>query len=414
MSPPETRIAMEIEIRCCTSVEEVRQAVTPIGYYFGRSAPDEGQAERTTRTLPVERVYAAWDEDRAVGGLGAFPFRLTVPGGSVAAAGVTIAGVLPTHRRRGVLRGMMRALLDACHRQGEPVAYLWATEDTIYGRFGFGLASFTAEIDLPRERSAFHAPFAAWGRVRLVPPDAAEEQVAPIYQSVAAETAGMFARSSAWWQARILVDPPWRRGAGGDLQCAVLERDGRPAAYALYRLNWSFERGLQTGAVSVIEAIGASPEATAGIWRYLLDIDWLARVRASLLPLDHPLLFLLAEPRRLGFSLRDGVWVRLLDIQAALAARAYQARGSVVIEVTDEFCPWNAGRWRIGSGGVGRTDDDAGLRCDVAALGSVYLGGFSWAQLLRALRAQEILPGAAAEADAIFQATGAPWCPEIF
>jgi predicted acetyltransferase len=405
---------MDLEVRPCASVAEIRQAITPIGYYFGSSAPDERQAERLIRTLPAERVYAAWDGDRAVGGLGAFPLELTVPGGRVPAAGVTVAGVLPTHRRRGVLRAMMRALLDACHRWDEPLAYLWATEDTIYGRFGFGLASFTAEIDLPRERSAFRAPFSAFGRARLVPPATAEEHLAPIYERVAAATPGMFARSSAWWQARILVDPPWRRGTGGDLQCAVLERDGRPAAYALYRMNWAFERGLQAGAVAVVEAIGESPEATAGIWRYLLDIDLMARVRAGLLPLDHPLLLLLAEPRRLGFSLRDGVWVRLVDVNAALSARSYRPYGSVVIEVVDEFCPWNAGRWRVGAEGVDHTDEVPGLHCDVAALGSVYLGGFSWAQLARALRVKEAFAGAAAHADAIFEARVMPWCPEIF
>jgi predicted acetyltransferase len=166
---------------------------------------------------------------------------------------------------------MMRALLDACHQQGEPVAYLWATEDTIYGRFGFGLASFTGEIDLPRERSAFHAPFAACGRVQLVSPATAEEFVAPIYERAVVETPGMFERSSVWWQARTLADPEWRRGTSGDLQFAVLENDGRPAAYALYRMNTAFERGLQTGSVAVIEAMGDSPEATRAIWRYLLD-----------------------------------------------------------------------------------------------------------------------------------------------
>jgi predicted acetyltransferase len=405
---------MAVEIRACASAEEVRQAITPIGYYFGRSAPDEQQVERLTRVVPAERVCAAWEDGRAVGGLGAFPLLLTVPGGRVRAAGVSVAGVLPTHRRRGVLRGMIRALLDACRREGEPVAYLWATEDTIYGRFGFGLASFTAEIDLARERSAFHRRFAAAGRVRLAPPAAAEEQLAPIYDRVAAATPGMFARSSAWWQARILVDPPWRRGTGGDLQCAVLETEGRPTAYALYRMNSSFDRGLQTGSVAVIEAIAESPEATAAIWRYLLDIDWMARLSARLLPLDHPLLLLMAEPRRLGFSLRDGVWVRLLDLKAALSARSYQPHGSAVIEVIDEFCPWNAGRWRIGSDGVDRTDEAPGLRCDVTALGSVYLGGFTWTQLARALRVQEFFSGAATHADLIFQASGAPWCPEIF
>jgi predicted acetyltransferase len=308
----------------------------------------------------------------------------------------------------------MRVLLDACRQRGEPVAYLWATEDTIYGRFGFGLASFTAAIDLPRERSAFHAPLAACGHLRLVSPTAAEEYVAPIYERVAAVTPGMFERSSAWWQNRTLHDPDWQRGNSGELQCAVLERDGRPGAYALYRMNSAFERGLQSGAVAVIEAIAESPQATAAIWRYLLDIDWMARVRASLLPLDHSLLLLLAEPRRLGFSLRDGVWVRLIDARTALSARSYRPQESVVIEVLDEFCPWNAGCWRVGCDGVDRTDDPPVLRCDVGTLGSVYLGGFTWTRLTRALRAQELASGAAARADAIFQATSAPWCPEIF
>ena len=405
---------MDVEIRPCASADDVRQALAPIRHYFGRSAPNEDQAERFTRVLPAERIYAAWEGSRAVGGLGAFPFRLTIPGGSVPAAGVTIAAVLPTHRRRGVLRAMMRALLDACHERGEPVAYLWATEDTIYGRFGFGLASFTAEIDLPRERSAFHASFASWGHVQLVPPATAEQLVAPIYERVAVNTPGMFARSSAWWQVRTLDDPEWRRGPNGDLLCAVFEDGGLPRAYALYRMNSAFERGLQSGSVAVVEAVGDSPEATRAIWRYLLDIDWMARVKAGLLPLDHPLLLLLAEPRRLGFSLRDGVWVRLLDIKTALSARSYQPEGSVVIEVTDEFCPWNAGCWRVSSAGVERTGEAPGLHCDASGLGSVYLGGFTWTQLARALRAQELIPGAIARADTLFQVTSAPWCPEIF
>ena len=150
---------MDVDIRPCASAEEVRHAVAPITTYFGRSAPNPDYTERLTRILPAESVYVAWEGGRAVGGLGAFPFQLTVPGGRVPAAGVTIAGVLPTHRRRGILRAMMRALLDAAHARGEAVAYLWATEGTIYGRFGFGLASFVAEIDLAEsDRHSMH-PF---------------------------------------------------------------------------------------------------------------------------------------------------------------------------------------------------------------------------------------------------------------
>jgi predicted acetyltransferase len=405
---------MSWDVRPCSSVEELRGAVAPIWQYFGHSVPVDHRFERVSRVLPPERVHAAWEKGHAVGGAGALPFVLTVPGGRVPAAGVTAVAVLPTHRRRGILSALMRAQLDACRERGEPVAYLWATEDMIYGRFGYGIASFTAEIDLPRDRSAYYAPFAPVGESRIIPLTEAEQVVAPVYERVAAATPGMFVRSSAWWQARVLDDPEWRRRSGGELQCAVLESGKGPAAYALYRLNVAFDRGVQTGSVEILEAMGEAPEATRALWRFLLDIDWMARIRAALLPVDHPLLLLLAEPRRLRLSIRDGLWVRLVDVGIALSRRSYAAQDSIVIDVTDRFCPWNEGRWSVATGRVERTQDRADVRCDVTALGSVYLGGFTWAQLARALRVEELHPGAIQRADAVFRADRAPWCPEIF
>jgi predicted acetyltransferase len=405
---------LEWKVAVCGSVEELRAALGPIWHYFGRSALDENQVGSFARMLPPERVHAAWDGDRVIGGAGAFPFELTVPGGRVRAAGVTVVGVLPTHRRRGVLRAMMRAQLDACREHGEPVAYLWASEDTIYTRFGYGMASLAAEIDVMRERTGYHAPVAPLGQIRLVALGEAEPLVAPVWERVAAVTPGMFARTPAWWQARTLTDPVWRRRGGGELQCAVLEVDGHSKAYALYRLSPIWDRGIQTGALDVVEAMGDSAESTRAIWRYLFDVDWVGHVRAGVLPADHPLVLLMAEPRRLRMSLRDGLWVRLVDAGAALAARSYATDGSVVIELTDEFCPWNQGRWRVGAGEVGRTTDAADLAADVTALGSVYLGGFTWAQLARSLRVAELRPGAVARADALFRHDVGPWCPEIF
>jgi len=401
-------------IRACASRAELAEALRPIWHYFGRSGPREAYLDGIARILPAERVHAAWEGDTAVGAAGAFPFELTVPGGRVRAAGVTAVGVLPTHRRRGILSGLMRAQLDDCRARGEAVASLWASEDEIYSRFGYGIASFSGEVELPRERGAFHGALAPAGDVRLVALQDAQPLVAPVYARVAAQVPGMFARSPAWWEVRILDDPEYRRGGGGELQCAVLELDGRMAAYALYRITPASDRGIQQGAVDVVEAIGDSPRATAAIWRFSLDIDWMARVKAHLLPLDHPLLLLLAEPRRLRFTLRDGLWVRLVDVATALSARSYAGTGAVTLEIADAFCPWNAGRWRVGRGGVERTGDAPDLRCDVAALGSVYLGGFTWTQLTHALGVEELAPEAAARADALFRTAVAPWCPHIF
>jgi predicted acetyltransferase len=393
----------------------MRAAVSPIWHYFGRSAPSDEQIESLARVLPAERVHAAWDGERVVGGAGAFPFELTVPGGRVRAAGVTVVGVLPTHRRRGVLRALMRAQLDACRAHGEPVAYLWASEETIYGRYGYGLASLVGDIDLARERTAYGARVEPFGETRLVAPRDAEPLVAAVWARVAEITPGMFARSSAWWQARTLADPEWRRRGAGELRCAVVEANGRSTAYALYRVNMALDRGVPTGSLDVIEALGDSPEATRAIWRFLLDIDWTARVRSWVLPVDHPLLLLVAEPRRLRWSVRDALWVRLVDVGTALAARALAPTGAVVIEVRDAFCPWNEGRWRVDAGVVERTSDPADLAGDVTALGSVYLGGFTWTQLARALRVRELRPDGLARADALFaRHDPAPWCAEIF
>lgn len=405
---------MSYEVRVCSSAAELREAVRPVWHYFGRSAPTDDQFERVGRVLPVERVHGAWEGGRAIGGASAFPFVLTVPGGRVQASGITAVGVLPTHRRRGVLRSLMRAQLDDCRRRGEPVAYLWATEDRIYGRFGYGIASVSGEIEIARERTAYHATPDAPPDARLASLEEAEALVAPVYERVAADTPGMFARTPAWWQARVLDDPDWRREGAGQLQCVIVDLGSGPAAYALYRVNFGTDRGIPTGAIDVVEAMGDSPAATRAIWRYLLDIDWTARVKGRLLPIDHPLFLLLAEPRRLRFNVRDGLWVRLVDIGAALSARSYATEDSVVIEVADEFCPWNRGRWRVSEKGAEQTGNEAEIRCDVTALGSVYLGGFTWSRLGRALRVEERRPGALARADGLFRTSIAPWCPEIF
>ncbi len=212
----------------------------------------------------------------------------------------------------------------------------------------------------------------------------------------------------------MLFDSPEWRAGGGPKRFAVLETDGRPEGYAIYRHKSKWDGAENVSELVVIDAVALDGRPTAEIWRYLFDIDWSAQITADLLPVDHQLFQLLANPRRMKYRVSDGLWVRLVDVGEALSARTYVADGSVVFDVVDSFCPWNEGRWKLEDGVAERTDADADLRGDVAMLGAVYLGGFTFEQLVRSGRVEELTPGAAARADAIFAWPRAPWCPEIF
>ena len=404
---------MSLDVRPCADLDEYGEAFLAIGQYFGLE-PTPERIERFSKNLPVERMHAARADGRVVGGAGAFPLEVTVPGGTVRAAGVTVVGTYPTHRRRGVLTAMMRTQLEDVHERGEPIAMLWASDERIYGRFGYGLASFIGWGALARE-----APFAVEpgqrGLIRLVDDEEALELFPRVWDEVRPAIPGMLARSREWWEYRILLDPPDRRVGGGPKRFAVLERDGAPEGYAIYRHKPpTFEEGTPDGEVDAIEVVALEGTPTAQLWRYLLDIDWAARITVSLLPMDHQLFHLLAAPREMRCRLSDGLWVRLVDLGAALSARSYAVEDTLVFDVVDGFCPWNEGRWKLGEGRAERTDEPADLRCDVSILGSVYLGGFGMSELVRAGRAEELVPGAARRADLMLAAERKPWCPEIF
>jgi predicted acetyltransferase len=399
------------DVRPTRDTAEFGRALYAIGQYFS-GPPTEEQLDRFTQVLPVERMHAAFEDGEIVGGAGAFPFELSVPGGVLPCGGVTVVGVFPTHRRRGALRAMMTAQLHDLHERGEPVAALWASEETIYGRFGYGLAAWGGEVRVKREWSAFARPLERQGRVRFVEPDEAGRLFPPVWEELVRQRPGVFRRPKPWWELRRLRMPDEEKG--NPKRFAALELDGETRGYAIYRQFPDFEAGVSNARLEVLEAVGATPQATAEIWRFLLDVDWYATLEASLLPLDHELFLLLANPRRAAFRMADSLWVRLVDVGAALSGRAYAGDGSVVLEVRDAVCPWNEGRWRVSAAGAARTEDAAELALDVSALGSAYLGAVSFAQLRSGLRLEELADGAVAQADALFARRPLPWCPEIF
>ena len=257
-------------------------------------------------------------------------------------------------------------------------------------------------------------PYEAAGRIRMVEPAEVPTLFAPIWDAVRATTPGFFARPEVWWTERIVHDPEQFRGGASKKLFVVHETGGEVDGYAFYRHKGTWDEGVPTGSLIVREALGRTPEATRDLWRYLLDIDQSQTIESYLMPPDHPLFLLLSEPRRTKYRMGDGLWVRLVDIGAALSGRSYAADGRVVFDVLDPFIPSNTGRWKLEGGEAGRTDDEPDLRLDVTGLGSVFLGGFTFAELFRACRVEELQPGAIARADAMFRTDVAPWCPEIF
>ena len=294
-----------MDVRQVTSVEELRDAIGAIGHYFG-GWPTLEQAEHFGTNLPLERMHAAFDGEKIVGGAGAFPFELTIPGGQLRCGGVTVVGVLPTHRRRGVLTSMMRAQLEDIRDRGEPLAALWASEEAIYRRYGYGMAALGTELTLARGYQALRPPANTDVTVRLVSLEEAKELVPPIYERTRLRTPGMYARSSDWWETRILDDPPDRREDGAAKNVAIAELAGVPAAYALYRVVSKWEGAANAGHVRILEAMGDDgPELE--LWRFLLGLDWVGTFRANHLPIDHPLLHALVYPRRAPAGVRHAL-----------------------------------------------------------------------------------------------------------
>jgi predicted acetyltransferase len=399
------------EVRPCADQDEYGRAIGAIGQYFN-PPPDEAWLERFVSTLPHERMHAAFDDGQIVGGAGAFPFELSVPGGSLPCAGVTAVGTQPTHRRRGVLRSMMDAQLRDVHERGEPIAALWASEETIYGRFGYGVASWAGRLSVPHESDVFAEPIVPIGTTRFVTPEEARELFPPIYEAVRRDRPGMTSRSDVWWERRHLRLE--ERESEAPRRFVALDVDGETQAYGIYRTHFGFEGGLPASRLVVREALGTTPAATAAIWRFLLDVDWMATVEVSLAPPDHPLFLLLARPRRAQYRMGDGLWVRLVDLAAALSGRVYGEGPPLVLEVRDAVCEWNDGRWKLEDGVCERTDAEPDLALDVSALGSAYLGAVSFTQLRQALRVEELNEDAVVRADVLFAWRPLPWCPEIF
>jgi predicted acetyltransferase len=417
VSPATDKSNVEIKPLHATQVEATLDL---FDLAFGHSSSSaERESERVI--LDDARMFGAFDGDLLVGTTVSLPLHMTVPGSTLDVAGVTGVGVLPTHRRRGILSMLMHHQLADLHDTGaEPVAALWATEPQIYPRFGFGFGARSLGVEVPRERAQLQAaPAARSGEVslRYVAPAELGALVADVFDREVAVRPGAFRRDARWWR-RAAEDPPEGRDGASELRGVVAERDGDVVGYATFRTKAQWTPNGPHGTVQVKELFAVDPGSYARVMEFVLNQDLMATTQLRNRPVDDPLLDMLADPRRASVDINDQLWIRLVDVDRALAARRYELPVDVVIRVEDPVCPWNTGCWRLtgdrDDARCERVDTDPDLDISIDDLGAVYLGGRSLNRLCAAGRVHEHNADALTRASLAFAWDPAPWCQEIF
>ncbi|MFD1146172.1 GNAT family N-acetyltransferase [Saccharothrix hoggarensis] len=402
-----------MEIRSTTD-QDLDVFVDTVHAAFGRlpETPTEAGGLWWSAIEMERNLLAVTADGRPVGTAGAYSFELTLPGDVVVpAAGVTAVGVLPTHRRQGVLSAMMRRQLTDLRAAGEFLSVLLATEALIYRRFGYGPATYTRRLTVQRHQAAFAVPRAGGdttGSVELLRRADCGEILEEVYDRYRRAQPGALSRPHRWW-ASGAGQPPV---ASTPRHVAVHRAaDGVPNGYASYSIG-------DGGTLTVDETVATDDAAFTALARFLLGHDLVGRVVFKHVPPDHPLRWQLADFRagEVGDD-TDWLWVRLLDVPRALTARGWSADGELVLDVEDPFLG-ESDRYlltvRDGTAGCVATDREPDLSFDVSDLGSVYLGGTTPSALVRAGHVRVHRPGAAALADALFRTERSPHCLHWF
>jgi predicted acetyltransferase len=318
---------------------------------------------------------------------------------------------------------MMQRMFDQARERGEPVAILWASEGAIYQRFGYGFGTLHTEFEALKDKVVFSTPVDPPGQMRIVGLDEAVRRFPPVYDVIRGSTPGFVARTESRWRYEMLADAEWMRHGNGHKVLALLEVDGEARGFVIFRTRSEWDSSGPKDVISVLELIGLDPVVEQYLWQWVFSIDLVGTVRGSRGRVPHPLQLLVTEPRRLGAKVSDATWLRIIDLPAALRGRAYDVPGTLAFDVTDEFCPWNAGRWQLtvpGRDGQSASVDPApasvavDLSADIRDLASVYLGALRFADLAGVGRVLERRPGAVAMADRLFAQSGAPWNTTMF
>lgn len=349
----------------------------------------------------------AFADGRLVGTADAVTSRLTLPGPAIVGhAAVTHIGVLPSFTRRGIATELIRHQLRDFAARGEVVATLRASEATIYGRYGYGVASSSQSVEVHTARAGLRRDVGTGGRVRLLDTAQAWELLPRIYAENRPARPGTIDRPQSWWQGvrlRAESDP-------GAAYVAVHGEPGSESGFVRYRPIDTERWFVSDQRTIVVEDFFApTAEAYLGLLRFLLGLDLVDRVLFWMLPLDDPLPWLVADRRAVRVTaVHDETWLRIIDVAAALSARGYGGDGAVTIAVNDPALPANSARFAIAADGVTVTDRRPDVTVDVEGLGAVLLGGTTWRDLAVAGLARADDPEALTAADRLFAVPEAP------
>ncbi len=372
--------------------------------------PTAHPVDVVTSHFDWSRTFGATHEgaDELVGVYTSYDMAVAAPGPSGALAQVPMAGlswvsVHPDHRRRGVLTEMMTHHFARLYEEGRPLSGLHAAEVQIYGRFGYGISSVEQELELERG-TVFTAPSldAAAGRVttRFVAADSddAARVVHEIHIRYARDTLGAVSRPELLARP-IFFDLPLTRQGREPWQVLLAHIDGQPAGYAVFSRKEKWTDAKAKGTVTVRELAATDPATLLALARRLVDFDLTATVTISGRGADDPLIWWAGGPRAMGVKPFDSLWLRLIDVGAALTARGYSNACDIVLDVVDPVCPWNQHPWRLTVDETGLatcqpTADDADVRLPVQTLGAAYLGSRSIATQADQGLVAELTPGA--------------------
>ena len=391
--------------------DELRAAADTVAdaLMFPRMTDDDWAARQAS--WADTHSITAWDGERCVGHAGAFPFDTTVPGGNrLPTSGVTRVGVLTTHRRQGVLTTMMTQLLEEARDRGQVLASLRASEAVIYERYGFGVAGEAAGVRLrPREAGGILRP--AEGTMRLLQRDEILDVVTQVYDRCARRRVGTVSRPQYLWT-RYLDDA--LTGKKASFVAVHEDSTGTPDGYVHYTTAWGPDD--EAGKGDIEDLFGADDAVERALWAYILSVDLVTEWHAGERPIDDAVRHALGNCRAYRLTSRwDEQWLRLLDVDVALGARAYRASDrAVTVQVNDPMLSANNGTWRIDAYGAFRSHNEPDLHVDVATLGAAYLGGTSWRELADAGRVRARTQDAVDDADTLFATRPAPFCGTFF